>query len=278
MKTTILLFGCILAATATNSQQGPKPNAETPATQPGTVPNTPDAKAPKPGEFYNKDLDLHFNYPVEMQMLDGSAEMESGHLNIYGVSGDNDPEHQEAKRCVKFLLDAKLPEDKAPQRTANLDGVWVDDSKEYKESRKPEPIFAQVLFIELVRDCVPKKVQKNEKDVLGSIALAFVSEPGIQRMPNPIWYEVGGQKIHMNSGAGRLITNGQLAAGPVFIMSMATQWRGHLIAWVFTSNDTEIFNEITKSQVQFGGGVSGTMFPANIGPKNLGTPMTVLPK
>jgi hypothetical protein len=99
---------------------------------------------PKPGQFVDKELDLRFNYPVEMQALDASAEIESGHRNIYGGSGDNDPEHQEAKHCDRPLLDAKLPEDKAPQRAANLDGVWIDDTKEYKESRKPEPIFAQI--------------------------------------------------------------------------------------------------------------------------------------
>jgi hypothetical protein len=248
------------------------------AKHPGAGLKASGVDAPKPGEFYDKELDLHFNYPVEMQSLDAGAEMESGHQNIYGVSGENDPEHQKAKHCARFLLDAKLPQDKAPQRPANLDGVWVDNSKEYKESRKPEPIFAQILVIEFVRDCLPKKLQKNENDALGSIALGFVSIPGIERMPKPLWYEVGKQKIHMNSGAGRPIVDGQLAPTPIFIMSMATQWRGHLLAWVFTSNDTEIFNEMTKSLAQFGDGAWGPMFAANIGPKGSGTPMNVLPK
>lgn len=259
----ILFFGSILANTPARAQQEAKPN---------------DAGASKPGEFYNKELDLHFNYPVEMQTFDTKTEMELGHQNIYGDSGANDLEHQEAKKCMRPLLDAKLPEDKASQRMANLDGVWVDDSKEYKESRKPEPIFAQIVMTEIVRDCLPKALQKNENDALGTIAMSFVSLPGIARMPKPLWYEVGKQKIHMNSAAGRPVVNGQVASAPIFIMSMSTQWRGHLLAWVFTSNDTEIFNEITKSKVQFGNGSWGPMFAANIGPKGQGTPMTILPK
>lgn len=277
MRMTLLLLGCLLATTPASGQQEVKPNAES-GSQPGAERKASDVLVTKPGEFYDKDLDLHFNYPVEMRTLDFSSEMESGHKNIYGVSGENDPEHQKAKHCVRPLLDTELPEEKAPQRAANLDGVWVDDSKEYKESRKPVPIFAKILMTEFLQECLPTKLQKNENDALGSIALSFVSEPGIQRMPNPLWYEVGKQKIHMNSGAGRPIVNGQLAPAPIFIMSMATLWRGHLLAWVFTSNDTQIFNQMTKSLVQFGDGTWGPMFAANIGPKGSGTPMTILPK
>lgn len=276
--TPILLIWLILASTPANSQQTTTTNARTSASSSQSEPKTNDVTALKPGEFYDKELDLHFNYPVEMRTLDASTDMDSGHLNIYGVSGANDPEHQEAKRCVRSLLDADLPEDKAPKRVASLDGIWVDDSKEYKESRKPEPIFAKILMVEIVRNCLPKKLQKHENDALGSIAMSAVSEPGIQRMPKPLWYDVGGLKIHMNSGAGRPIVNGQLASAPIFIMSMATQWRGHLLAWCFISNDTETLNELTKSLVQFGNGPWGTMFAGNIGPKGSGTPMTILPK
>jgi hypothetical protein len=133
------------------------------------------------------------------------------------------------------------------------------------------------MMMELVRDCVPKK-DKNVDDVLASMAMSVLSIRGIQRMPKPLWYEVGKQKIHMNSGVGRPITNGQLSPAPIVIMSMATQWRGHLLLWVFTSNDTEIFNEITKSQAQFGNGPWGPMFGANLGPPGSGTAMTILPK
>lgn len=230
------------------------------------------------GIFYDKDLELSFNYPVEMRTLDGRADAESGHKNLFGNSGDNDPEHREAVRCTRPILDAELPQDKAPGRLASMDDVWVDDSSEYKQSRKSQPIFAKILVVEIDRDCLPKKLQKNENDALGSLALTPVLLPGIQRMPKPIWYEIGKQKIHMNSGVGRPIVNGQPDSAPIVIMSMATDWRGHLLTWVFTSNDTEIFNEITKSLVRFGDGPWNPMFAANIGAKGSGTPMTILPK
>ena len=72
--------------------------------------------------------------------------------------------------------------------------------------------------------------------------------------------------------------NGQQAPAPMIIMSMATQWRGHLLAWVFTANDTGIFNEITKSLVQFGNGPWSPMFAPDIGPQGSGTPIAILPK
>jgi hypothetical protein len=261
-------------------QQNPKPsNGQNTESQASTAPEAHELTSQSDsGRFYDKGLEVHFNYPVEMKLLDGSSDMEIGHRNIFGMPGDTDPEHQEAKRCMKIILDACLPADKAPNRAADIQGLWVDDSKEYRESRKPEAIYAKILMVELLPDCVPKKLRKKEDDVLASMALSAVSMPGIGRMPKPIWYESGKQKIHMNSGVGRPIVNAQLASAPLIIMSMATQWREHLLAWVFTSNDTEIFNEMTKSMVQFGDGPWGTMFAANIGSKGSGTPMTILPK
>jgi hypothetical protein len=264
-------------STPASNQQSVKPDSlPFPATQ--VAPKPDDVSVAKPGMFYDKELDLHFNYPVEMRALDAATDMEIGHRNIFGVSGENDPEHQEAKRCMRVLLDADLEPEKAPQRNADIGNLWVDDLKESKESRRPEPIYAKLLMVELAGDCVPEKLRKKENDVLGSMALSAVSIPGVQRMPKPIWYEIGKQKIHMNSGIGRPVVNGQVASAPIIVMAMSTQWRGHLLGWMFVSNDTEIFNGITKSLVQFGDGRWGPMFVANIGPPGSGTPLTILPK
>jgi hypothetical protein len=247
--------------------------------EPSTAPQGHELTQSNSGKFYDKEMDLHFNYPVEMKLLDGASDMEIGHRNIFGMPGDTDPEHQQAERCMKILLDACLPAEKAPQRNADIQQLWVDESKQYKESRKAEPIYAKMLMVELLPDCVPKKFRKKEDDVLASMALSAVSMPGIGRMPKPIWYEIGKQKIHMNSGVGRPIVNGEVAPAPLIIMSMATEWRGHLLAWMFMSNDAEIFNELTKSLVRFGDGPWSPMFAANIGPKDgAGTPMTILPR
>lgn len=254
-------------------------NRESTQPQTSTAPPVPQlASESNSGKFYDKEMDLHFNYPIEMKLLDAASDMEIGHHNIFGMSGDTDPEHQQAERCMKILLDVCLAADKAPQRNADIKDLWVDDSKQYKESRKAQPIYAKILMVELSPDCVPKKFRKKEDDVLASMALSPVSLPGIGRMPKPIWYEIGKQKIHMNSGVGRPIVNGEVAPAPLIIMSMATQWRGHLLDWVFTSNDTEIFNEMTKSVVRFGDGPWSPMFAPNIGPNGSRTPMTILPK
>ena len=149
------------------SQADERANAQTPPPQIGPGRDASAAVGARPGEFYDKELGLHFNYPVEMQTVDPSSAMERGHMNIYGVSGENDPEHQEAERCMRPLLYTQLPEDKAPRRAGNLDGVWVDDSKEYKESRKPEPIFANILLIEVVRDCLPGEATEERERRFG---------------------------------------------------------------------------------------------------------------
>ncbi len=154
----------------------------------------------------------------------------------------------------------------------------MDDSKEYKESEKPAPIYAQILMAEIRPDCLPKKIRKNDNDALGNIAMSFVSEPGLQHSSPPLWYRIGKQKIHMNSGVGRVIANGKVASAPIIVMSMTTKWRGHLLAWVFISDDIQTFNAITKSEVQFGKSDWGQMFPEDVLPKGAGTPMKILPK
>lgn len=271
----ILLAALIFIPRSSSGQQAAKPDAKVSAPPSQATAKASEKPSPKPGEFYDKDLDLHFNYPIEMRLSDYSAVMESGHKFIYGVSGENDPEHQEAKRCARFLLSADLPEDKAPQRVADIEDVWVDDSKEYKESRKPVPIFATIVMLEVRRECLPKDADADKDNILAGMAKDSVSMPGIQLMGKPLWYEIGKQRIHMNAGVGRPIANGELASAPIIIMAMAAEWRGHFLAWVFTSDDTEIFNQITKSQVQFGDGAWGTMYPATIGPH--GKPMAIAP-
>ena len=88
----ILLLSCLTAATPGYGQQGTIPNSEAKAPQPASERSKAnDVPVSKTGEFYDKDLDLHFHYPVEMRVLDFRAEMETGHQNIYGVSGENDP-------------------------------------------------------------------------------------------------------------------------------------------------------------------------------------------
>lgn len=76
--------------------------------------------ASEAGIFYDKDLDLRFEYPVEMRTEDPLEEMRRGQRNVYGVSAKNDPEHQQAERCMLPLFYAELSGDKAPQRPADL--------------------------------------------------------------------------------------------------------------------------------------------------------------
>jgi hypothetical protein len=282
----VILTCCAVLAPDLQAQETGQPGPGAQHTQTSGVPEneaSTDGRNPaptvNPGVFYDKDLDLAFNYPVEMRTLDMRPDLESGHKNVFGVSGENDPEHQEMVRCTRPLLDAELPLNKAPKRMASLEGVVADDSKEDRNAAKPEPIFAKIVLVEFDRGCVPKKALKKEDDVLASMARSGVALPGIQLMEKPLWYEIGKQKIHMNFGGGRAAVNGHVASSPMIAMAMATQWRGHLLEWVFTSNDAEIFNEITKSIVRFGNGPWGPMFPANVGPKgSSGTPMTILPK
>jgi hypothetical protein len=275
MQTLLWILACFMTVLPAGRQQN-SPAQPQPPDQTSQSRASPTAAGNDAGKFYDQALDLHFNYPIEMRVLDADADMESGHINIFGAPGDTDPEHIKSKQCTRTLLDAQLSEGYAPERLAKMD-EWIDDTQEYKDSRRPEPISGKILIVELRQECIPKKERKNRDGILGGMALGFVSLPGIQRQPRPLWFDVGGQKLHMNSGAGRPIINGKLASAPTLIMAMAGEWRGHLLAWVFNCNDTQTFNEMTKSLVKFGDGAWAVMFPPNIGPKGAGTPMKISP-
>src|SRR5215472_831658 len=96
---TASLLLCVLTGAPASGQQG-APTTSQPLAPQMTKSATADG-AGQPGVFYDKQLDLHFNYPVEMKTLDAKEETESGHRNIFGVSGSDDPEHKEAERCLR---------------------------------------------------------------------------------------------------------------------------------------------------------------------------------
>lgn len=258
-----LLASLLIPPLFTAAEQPQSGHSKPPAS--GTL-TVADPRIVKPGDFYDEQLNLHFNYPMVMRNLDANTEMESGHQALFGKSGAGDPEHEESKRCFRPLLVAELPSDKAPARAANMDGVWVDDTKEYKDSRRPVPIFARILLVEVPRNCIPKKLLKSENDLLGNLTLSTVSAFGIQPMATPLLLDIGGQKLHINSGASRPVVNGHLSPAPIFVLAVSTSWRDHVLLWTFLSNDTEALNGITKSRVQFGNGTWGVMFPADVGP------------
>jgi hypothetical protein len=212
-----------------------------------------------------------------MKVLDGNAEMESGHENLYGEAGEKDPEHRQAARCVRFHLTLDLPKENAPPRMADDGGMWIDDTKEYKDSREPQPIFAKIVVVELLPACLPKPATKSADDALASMAREAVSLPGLRPAPKPLWYEVAKRKVHMNWSIGRFKLSGHLDEAPTIVMAMSTEWHRHLLLWVFTSNDATILNQLAKSLVQFGDGPWGQMFPGNLGPSGSGTPLKILP-
>ena len=272
VKAATWLVGCVWMSISLHAQEA-KPNTPAPAAaSPAQV------STAEPGRFYDKDLDIHFNYPVEMEVRDAAADMAYSHIALDGKPGDSSLSIQQDDHCFRSLLNVNLPAEKAPKRMADIQNIWID-SEENKSSRVAEPIMAKIEVVEFARDCLPKDIKKKDDEALRVIARSYVSISGLKH-PDPWWFEVAGQKMHMDSGVGRPIVNGKLANAPIIDMAMSMAWKGHLLTWIFMSNDVEIFNGMTKSIVQFGNGPWGTMFPTNFGPKGSGsgTPVTVLPK
>jgi len=146
---------------------------------------------------------------------------------------------------MRILLDMELPKENAPQCDADIGNLWVDHSKEYKESRKVEPIFVKNAHCGASTGMRTKKAQKE--------AEGYSGEPGAER------------RFHARD---RVHTKAHLASAP--------RYRDHLLEWVITSNDTQIFNVLT-TVVRFGNGSWGRMFAPKLGPKGSGTPVNMLP-
>jgi hypothetical protein len=254
----LLLVLALLATIQSASGQQPVPKE---------TESAPPASFSQPGIFYDNTLDLHFYYPLEMPRTDMPSAAEHPSPEGLGQSAPGDRQRDEAAACLRIMLRADLPADKAGTRPATLDGTV----------RVPSPgnegIRATIQLFEVDMNCVCKALRKKRDAAMREIAGTITHVREMEKMGPPLWYGLGTQKVHMSAAVGRLNPGEQ----PVLMMAMVTDYKHHVLMWIVHSNDAETFNSLTKSRVQFGGQPAFPLFAADVGPNGF-TGVNILPK
>ncbi|HEY3988279.1 MAG TPA: hypothetical protein VGM02_03205 [Acidobacteriaceae bacterium] len=256
MKSLLLLFALVVAyQTALGRQTKPDQSAAI----------TP----PAPGIFYKSDLRLHFYYPVEMVPSDLVTATVLDSTAGIGKSQPGDSERDGSEACLRTMLRADLPADKADTRMATLGAI------ENTPSPEQERIAGTIWLFDVDMDCVCAAMRKKRDAAMRDISATITQAQGMTRMGPPLWYDLGKQKIHMSAAVGRHNPSER----PVLVMDMVTDYHGHVLMWIVQSNDAETFNTLTKSTVQFDKAPALPLFPADVGPQGFGgVPMKILPR
>jgi hypothetical protein len=256
MKSLLFLFALIASSqSAIGVQIGPDQSAV--------------VTSPTPGIFYQRELDLHFYYPVEMVASDPTKITDADRTAGIGKSQPGDSEREGSKACLRVMLRADLPADKVGTRMATLGAI------ENTPSPESESVTGTIWLFDVDMNCVCAAMRKKRDAAMRDISATITQAQGMTRTGPPLWYDLGKQKTHMSAALGRHNPN----EGPVLMMDVVTDYRSHVLMWIVQSNDAETFNALTKSTVQFDKSPALPLFPANVGPQGFGgVPMKILPR
>jgi hypothetical protein len=192
--------------------------------------------SPAPGIFYQRDLDLHFYYPEEMVASDPTKISDADRTAGIGKSKPGDSERDGSKACLRTMLRADLPADKAVTRMATLGAI------ENTPSPEQERVTGTIWLFDVDMNCVCAAMRKKRDAAMRDISATITQAQGMTRMGPPLWYDLGKQKIHMSATIGRHNPNER----PVLMMDMVTEYHGHVLMWIVQSNDAETFNALTN--------------------------------
>jgi hypothetical protein len=216
-------------------------------------------------EWSNDTLNLRFAYPAEMVAHPAADAVQDGHLTLFGISTDADPELAAATHCLRPLLLLELPgADAAPTATATTPDV-VDGSMSVTIKTA---VAGTILLAELDVLCLTPEQQMKSKDLQTGMAEVGSKVPGMHRMMAPASYTVGSQFVHVAAAQGQpLVGPDAKTWGPlqIFTMGFSTNWNQHLLVWYFASNNTTMLNRMTKSTVKFGKAKPAPLYPVTIG-------------
>jgi hypothetical protein len=208
-------------------------------------------------------LNLRFTYPADLAKRDAAEALHDGHLMLFGISGDADPELAAATRCLRPNLLVQLPTAPAPAPETTTKAVGDGETQ---VTIKPA-LSGTILLAELDIECLTPEQQVKAHDLQASMAELVNKVPGMHSMMQPAWYTIGYQKVHVAAAQGQPQAQSDAQPGPlqVFTMAISTNWNNHLLVWYFSSNSVDMLNRMTKSTVRFGRAAAAPLYPVTMG-------------
>ena len=210
----------------------------------------------------SETLNMRFAYPTDFVQRDATAAMHDGHLTIFGISGDADPELAAATHCLKPDLLVELPGSDVSQTTSSKPAA--DGSTQVTITPSPT---GTILLAELDIDCLTPEQQVKAHDLQAGMAEVVNKVPGMRSIMTPSWYTIGWQKVHVAAAQGQPQSQAGGQVGPLqlFTMGIATNWNSHILVWYFSSNSVALLDRMTKSTVRFGRAKAESLYPVTIG-------------
>jgi len=186
-------------------------------------------------------------FPVELVVRDAQKAMEEGHVAVFGSMQTEAKEHELARRCMKPILLAELPEG-APQ-----------------EKQPSGADSATLFFFEFIpnKECKAGFKYKNDEAVAGGIAQTAIQLPGATPLSQPLWFDFGKQKLHITFSAFGL-QNTSPDQPHALIAMAAMRYHGHILGWMMSAGHLNTFNDLTKTSIELDDGKTYPLVPFNL--------------
>jgi hypothetical protein len=205
------------------------------------------AQTEQAGVFHEPATGLTMRYPVELVVRDAQKAMEEGHVAVFGSMQNEAKEHELARRCMKPILLAELP-DGSPQE------------------KQPSGADSETLFFfEFIpsKECKAGFKYKDDEAVAGGIAQTVIQLPGATSLSQPLWFDFGKQKLHITFAAFGL-QNTSPDQPHALIAMAAMRYHGHILGWMMSAGHLNTFNDLTKTSIELDDGKTYPLVPFNL--------------
>ncbi len=226
----------------------------------------PRSPAIAPAIFHSDLLHLSLTYPGSL-VTEKVASSDEQHAAIAGKqSPDEKPEYKKADQCTDKVFSAHRTDD--PKKARATIAIY-GDSRGTSIHLDPA-VDASIMIARVGLDCVPAEYRSQADAMAAVMAEGFVQESGLKEIDQPIWYEIGKERIHFVAGESTphaQESDGTAgASGPrKWVASIAFAWENNLITIQIESNDLPFLNEILHSSIAFGDEPAAPLFSAEIG-------------
>jgi hypothetical protein len=264
LRNQILLTCMLSVALAGNGQAAP--------IAPPPLPSSP---TPPPLTFHSDLLGLSFAYPNSMVAQTLPSLKEQHDAIAAREPSDVKPESRKMDECSDRALVATRADDPAKIR----DTVTSHGDKGGANAR-PHAVNAKITISRIGVECMPAAYQSQVDDVATTMSAALARDRDLHPIDQPIWYEIGGTRVHFAAGESASAENPSAAASdpqakPRWVGSAAFVWQGNLVSIVIESNDLPFFNTMLHGKITLGTNKPAPLFAAEIGK---GKPIEIKPE
>jgi hypothetical protein len=223
--------------------------------------------------YTNAELHLRFAYPAEMIPRNAQAAAELGQQMLYGEDDGTDARtamaggagRARSTTCMKTLLSVGTDREAAKTPAGSEGG----SARAAGGAAGATDGAGSVALFDIDLRCLPPKAQKNRKlmdSVLAGLATQGTTVLGMMPVEQAVGYLLEGQRAYFASAQGQPVAQTDLQPGDDAELTgvVATAVGGHILAWRLEANSVAYFNRLLRSQVDFGTGPAGMLFPGQV--------------